>query len=180
MSTTTTTTAAPTIGSSINLKGWIDENRHLLKPPVGNQCMYSDKDFIIMIVGGPNVRKDFHINETEEFFYQIEGDITLRIREDGKVRDIPIREGEVFMLPPNVPHSPQRPANTVGMVVERVRTPQMKDHLRYFCENCDALIHDYEFNLKDIVKQFKAIMEQYWSDESLRTCGKCGTVMQKN
>ena len=165
--------------SAFNLKGWIEEHRGQLKPPVGNQCMFAEKDFIIMIVGGPNARKDFHINETEEFFYQIEGDMTLRIREDGKVCDIPIREGEVFMLPPMVPHSPQRPANTIGMVVERIREPGMKDYLRFWCENCDEVLKNYEFDLKDIVNQLKEIMEEYWGDEAVRTCGKCGTVMQK-
>ncbi|MFQ5415198.1 MAG: 3-hydroxyanthranilate 3,4-dioxygenase [Phycisphaerae bacterium] len=165
--------------AAFGLKNWIDEHRHLLKPPVGNQCMFADKDFIVMIVGGPNARKDFHINETEEFFYQIEGDITLRIREDGKVRDIPIREGEVFMLPANIPHSPQRPANTVGMVVERQRPAGMKDHVRFYCEACDEVVKDYTFDLTDIVNQLKSIMESYWSDEQARTCKKCGAVMRK-
>ncbi len=102
-----------------NFKKWIDEHRHLLKPPVGNQMVWQDRDFIVMVVGGPNSRTDFHIDESEEFFYQLEGDINLRIIEDGKPRDMPIREGDIFLLPPKVPHSPQRPAGTVGLVIER-------------------------------------------------------------
>ena len=105
----------------INFKEWINEHRHLLKPPVGNQVVYQDTEFIIMVVGGPNIRKDYHINKGEEFFYQLEGNMILRIREKGKPKDIPINEGEIFLLSPNIPHSPQRFENTVGLVVERKR-----------------------------------------------------------
>ncbi len=164
----------------INLKGWIDENRHLLKPPVGNKCVWTDRDFIVMIVGGPNARKDYHVNQTEELFYQIEGDITLRLIENGQPRDVPIRQGELFLLPPGIPHSPQRPANTVGMVVERQRPPGMRDRLRFYCEKCGSVVHEPEFDMKDIVAQLKTIMEEYWSpaNEKLRTCAQCGAVMQ--
>src|ERR1043166_2517075 len=102
----------------LNFKKWIDENRHLLKPPVNNKVVYHDSDFIIMVVGGPNSRKDYHYNEGEEFYYQLEGDIVLKIIENGKPVDIPIKEGDIFLLPPRTPHSPQRPANTVGLVME--------------------------------------------------------------
>src|SRR5262245_15162489 len=100
----------------INFKQWINDHRHLLKPPVGNKMVYEDADFIVMVVGGPNARKDYHYDEGEEFFYQLEGDITVKIVEDGTPRDVKIREGEIFLLPPKVPHSPQRPANTIGLV----------------------------------------------------------------
>ena len=160
-----------------NLKRWIDEHRHLLKPPVGNQVMWRDTDFIVMIVGGPNARKDYHVNPTEELFFQVEGDITLKLIEDGEKRDVPIREGEIFLLPPLVPHSPQRGANTVGMVVERMRPEGQDDHIRFYCEKCDEVLYNPAFRLEDIVGQLKAIMETYWGDESLRTCKKCGTVM---
>src|SRR2546428_9048470 len=108
----------------LNFKRWIDEHRHLLKPPVGNaQIWEGDRDFMVTVVGGPNSRSDYHVDEGEEFFYQIEGDITLRVLEHGKPRDIPIRQGEIFLLPPRIPHSPQRPPNTVGLVLERRRLP---------------------------------------------------------
>jgi 3-hydroxyanthranilate 3,4-dioxygenase len=164
--------------SVFNLKGWVEEHRHLLKPPVGNARVYDDTDFIIMVVGGPNVRKDYHVNPTEEFFYQIEGDITLKIIENGTRRDVAIREGDIFLLPPMIPHSPQRPAGTVGMVVERKRPEGQNDHLRYYCEKCGEILYDPEFYLTDIVKQLKPLMDSFWGDESLRTCKKCGTVMQ--
>ena len=155
----------------LNLKGWIDEHRHLLKPPVGNKCVWEDRDFIVMIVGGPNARKDYHVNGTEELFYQVEGDITLKIIENGVKRDVPIKQGDIFLLPPGIPHSPQRPAGTVGMV----------DHLRFYCEKCGAVLHEPQFDMKDIVNQLKTIMEEYWKPENitLRTCKKCGTVMEK-
>ncbi len=164
--------------NAFSLKGWIDEHRHLLKPPVGNQQVYEDTDFIIMIVGGPNVRKDYHINPTEEFFYQLEGDVSVGIIEDGEKRTIPIREGEILLLPPMIPHSPQRPANTVGMVVERRRPKGQMDHLRYYCEKCDEILYDPQFYLTNIVKQLKPLMDTFWNDASLQTCKKCGTIME--
>ena len=167
------------VASPMNLRKWVADHRDKLKPPVGNQCMYDEGEFIIMIVGGPNARRDYHINTTEEFFYQIEGDMNLRILENGKPRDIVIREGDVFMLPANIPHSPQRPAGTVGMVVERKRPEGVVDKLRFNCEKCGAVLHEAEFELENIVTQLKAAMEKFWSSDSLRTCRKCGHTMEK-
>lgn len=162
-----------------SFKKWIDENRHLLKPPVGNQTVYKgNKDFIVMVVGGPNSRKDFHFNESEEFFYQLEGDIKVRIVEDGKQIDIPINEGEIFLLPARVPHSPQRPANTVGLVMEMHRRPDEKDAFMWFCENCDNKLYEEYLELKDIVAQLPPLMERFYSNIDLRTCKVCGTVME--
>ena len=160
-----------------NLKAWIDENRELLKPPVGNKMVWRDSELLVMVVGGPNQRKDFHVEEGEEFFYQIEGDIVVRVIEDGKPRDIPLREGEIFLLPPRVPHSPQRPANTVGLVIERVRKAGERDHLVWFCESCGETLHDASFQLEDLGKQLKPIIEGFYADETTRTCRTCGAVM---
>ena len=162
----------------INLKAWIEEHRALLKPPVGNKMIWQDSEFMVMAVGGPNARKDFHVEDGEEFFYQVEGTITLRIIENGALREIPIREGEMFLLPAGIPHSPQRPAQTVGLVIERRRAEDEQDHLRWFCEACGEMLYDSNFQLVDLGKQLKPIMAQFWADESLRTCKKCGTVMQ--
>jgi 3-hydroxyanthranilate 3,4-dioxygenase len=161
----------------INLKKWVDEHRDLLKPPVGNKMIWQDAEFLVMAVGGPNQRKDFHVEDGEEFFYQVEGDIVVRIIEDGKVRDVPIREGEMFLLPAGIPHSPQRPANTVGLVIERQRQDGEQDHLRWFCEKCGEVLHDSSFELEDLGKQLKPIIEDFYSDEKKRTCAKCGAVM---
>ena len=164
--------------SPYNLKAWVEENRHLLKPPVGNKIVWRDTEFLVMVVGGPNRRKDFHVEEGEEFFYQIEGDITLRIMEADGPKDIPIREGEIFLLPARVPHSPQRPENTVGMVIERVRKTGELDHLRWYCEGCGEVLHDASFQLEDLGSQLKPIIEQFYADEALRTCQGCSAVME--
>ncbi|MBN4081535.1 3-hydroxyanthranilate 3,4-dioxygenase [bacterium AH-315-C07] len=162
----------------IDFRKWIDDNRHLLKPPVGNQVVYQDTDFIIMVVGGPNARKDFHINQGEEFFYQIEGDMTLPIIEDGKVRTIEIKEGEIFLLPATVPHSPQRGANTIGLVIEKSRPENVLDKCKWFCENCGNDLHEASFQMDNIVEQLPVLLQSYYDNEEQRTCDSCGTVME--
>jgi len=162
-----------------NLNKWIDEHRHLLKPPVGNQCVYTDAgDFIVMIVGGPNSRKDFHYNRTEELFYQLQGDVSVKIVEDGKIVEIPIKEGDIFLLPGNTPHSPQRGPGTVGMVIEKKRESTETDAFMWFCENCGEKLYERYMNVSDIVSQLPPVMEQFYADENLRTCKHCGTVME--
>ncbi len=162
-----------------NLQKWIDENRDLLKPPVSNKNLYVEAgDFIVMIVGGPNARKDYHFNESEELFYQIEGDITVRIQHEGKAKDILIKEGEMFLLPSNVPHSPMRGENTVGLVIERVRLgTDMQDGLMWFCDECNNKLHEYRFPLGNIEKDFLPRFREFYASEDLRTCRNCGYVM---
>ena len=159
----------------INLAAWIEEHRHLLKPPVGNKCIH-DGDFIVMIVGGPNARTDFHYDEGAEFFYQLEGEMTLRVQEDGAVRDIPIRAGEIFLLPPRVPHSPQRSAGGVGLVIERRRQPHEKDGLMWYCQNCNHLLHEEYFPLGNIETDLPPVFERFYRSQELRTCPACGEV----
>lgn len=161
-----------------NFKKWIDEHRHLLKPPVGNIQVWKDTEFIVMIVGGPNSRKDYHYEEGEEFFYQLEGDIVVKIIDEGVPRDIHIKEGDVFLLPPRVPHSPQRAPNTVGMVVERVRKEHEQDACMWFCENCGNKLYEKFFPLTNIVTELPPLFESFYSNPDLCTCKKCGTVMQ--
>lgn len=162
-----------------NINKWIDEHRHLLKPPVGNQQVYKDvQDFIVMVVGGPNSRKDFHYNETEELFYQLEGDIVVRIIEDGKIVPIEIKAGDMFLLPARVPHSPQRGPNTVGLVIEKVRAGDMMDSFAWYCENCSHKLYEEFMPVNDIVNQLPPVMNAFYADEQKRTCEKCGTVMQ--
>jgi len=163
----------------INFKQWIEDNRKLLKPPVGNKCVYEDAEFIIMVVGGPNARKDYHFEEGEEFFYQVEGDITLKVINNGEQKDIPIREGEIFLLPPKTPHSPQRPANTVGLVVERKRLEGEMDAFMWFCESCNAKLYEEFFPLTNIVDDLPPILNRYWENEEHRTCDECAAVMEK-
>ena len=161
-----------------NFQQWIDDNRHLLKPPVGNrQVFHANEDFIVMVVGGPNSRKDYHYEEGEELFFQVEGDITVKIIEDGKPVDIPIKEGDIFLLPPRTPHSPQRPANTVGLVMELYRNEGQMDACMWFCEKCGNKLYHEEFPLTDIVTQLPLVMNKFYSNTDLCTCKKCGTVM---
>ena len=160
----------------LNLQRWVEEHRDLLRPPVGNKRLWVDRETIVMIVGGPNGRSDYHIDPGEELFYQLEGDITLRVIDDGERRDIAIREGELFLLPAGVPHSPQRPDGTVGLVVERARRPGERDGLRWYCERCCALIHERSFELVDIERQLADAIATYRAREDLRTCPACGVV----
>ena len=163
----------------INFKNWIDKNRHLLKPPVGNQVVYEDTELIIMVVGGPNTRKDYHIDEGEEFFYQIEGRMVLRIIENKKPKDININEGEIFLLPPKVPHSPQRFENTVGLVIERKRRKGELDAFQWYCDICHTLLYESLFHLTNIVTQLPPIFDGFWNDDDARTCKSCLAYLEK-
>ena len=163
-----------------NLQKWIDENRDLLKPPVSNKNLYKEAgDFIVMIVAGPNARKDYHYNETEEFFYQLEGEINVRMQVDGKPVDVPLKAGDMFMLPGKIPHSPTRSEGSLGLVVERVRAGKgFTDGLLWFCEKCNNPLHSTYFELKDIENDFQPRFRDYYSNEDLRTCKACGHVME--
>lgn len=163
-----------------NLKQWINENRELLKPPVGNKNLYADAgDYIVMIVAGPNARKDYHFNQTEELFYQLEGSINVRIQEDGKPVDMKVNEGDMFLLPANTPHRPERPANTIGLVIECKREdPSFEDRLIWYCDACNNKLHEYRFHLENIEKDFLPRFRDFYGSEELRTCKKCGTVLE--
>ncbi len=158
-----------------NLQDWIDEHRHLLKPPVGNKCIV-DGDFIIMIVGGPNSRSDYHHDEGPEFFHQLEGEMVLKIQENGIARDIPIRAGEVFYLPPNIPHSPQRAANSIGLVIERHRLAGEKDGLSWYCQDCNSKLYEEFFTLSSIESDFPPVFERFHNSLDARTCPQCGAL----
>ena len=160
----------------INLDEWIEENRHLLKPPVGNKVVYEDGDFMIMVVGGPNSRKDYHVDPVEEFFYQLEGDMILKVIENDRRVDIQIKEGEIFLLPKNIPHSPQRFPNTVGLVIEYKREEGVMDSFQWYCDQCDNLLHEVTLDLEDIVAQLPPLFEAYWKDIDARTCNVCESV----
>lgn len=157
-----------------NFLHWIEQNRHLLKPPVGNKVIWKDGEFICMVVGGPNQRTDYHVEEGPEFFYQVEGDMVLRLMEDGQPRDVNIRQGEVFLLPSRIPHSPQRFANTVGLVIERQRLPGEMDGLLWFCENCNNELYSEYFQLEDVETQFPPVFDRFYGNIQHRSCEECG------
>ena len=165
--------------SPILFKKWIDDHRSLLKPPVGNKQIWEDREFMVTVVGGPNSRQDYHINEGEEFFYQIEGDIHLRILENGVPKDLPIRQGEIYLLPPHTPHSPQRPAGTIGLVIERRRLPHEKDGFLWICENCHTKLYGEFFHLTNIVTELPPVFDRFYSNPKHTTCQKCKTQMKR-
>tara|TARA_B100001250_G_scaffold408476_1_gene430954 strand:- start:755 stop:1285 length:531 start_codon:yes stop_codon:yes gene_type:complete len=168
-----------TIKSPFNLNRWILENKELLKPPVGNKNLYVEaEDFIVMIVGGPNSRKDYHYNETEELFYQLKGDIIVKTQQNNKMVEVEIKEGEMFLLPPKIPHSPIRPENSIGLVIERKREPQHKDGLMWFSETANELLYEEYFQLTNIEKDFFPVFRKFYSSEKLRTCPKTGEIME--
>ncbi|KAI9189148.1 3-hydroxyanthranilic acid dioxygenase [Blastocladiella emersonii ATCC 22665] len=159
----------------LDFKKWLDENGHLLQPPVNNYCIFRG-DFVVMAVGGPNKRTDYHVNETEEWFYQYKGDMLLKVVDQGEFRDIPIREGEMYLLPGGVPHNPVRFADTIGIVIERQRPAGALDRLRWYCSSCKEIVYEESFVCVDLGTQLKPVIERFAGDAALRTCKKCGTV----
>jgi 3-hydroxyanthranilate 3,4-dioxygenase len=164
---------------AFNFRQWIDDHREFLKPPVCNRQVFRESEFIIMVVGGPNSRTDYHDDPGEEFFYQLEGDMLLRTIQDGKRVDIPIREGEILLLPAHVPHSPQRFANTVGLVIERTRRPGEQDGFLWYCDKCDHQLYAEYLEVTDIVAQLPPIFDRFYGSVEHRTCPACGTVAPK-
>jgi 3-hydroxyanthranilate 3,4-dioxygenase len=163
--------------AAFNFQRWIDEHAHLLKPPVGNKMVFERAgDLIVQVIGGPNARTDYHDDPYEEFFYQLRGDIVLRILEGGRPREIPVREGDVLLLPGHVRHSPQRPAGSVGMVVEKVRPLDVDDGFEWYCAACHALLHRIEVNVQNIVADLPPLFEAFYSSAAQRTCRGCGEV----
>lgn len=167
--------------NAFNLLQWVSDNKHLLQPPVSNKNIYPlSEDFIIMIVGGPNARKDFHYNEAEEFFFQLEGTIYIDIQEDGKRKRITLNPGDIYLLPARTHHSPIRTENSVGLVVEckRKTDDDSKDGLIWYCDNCNTKLHEVYFKLSNIETDFLPHFNHFYNSLELRTCTECGTVME--
>lgn len=163
-----------------NFKKWVEDNADKLKPPVNNQLLHTDSGMIVMVVGGPNTRVDFHDDPVEEWFYQIKGDMVLKIAENGEIFDVPIREGEVFLMPPHTRHAPQRPQEgSIGIVVEAPRLPGMMEGFEWYCFECTHLVHRAEVSLTDpsgIVTALPKVYEAFHNDHEARTCPNCGTL----
>jgi 3-hydroxyanthranilate 3,4-dioxygenase len=162
------------IPSPLNLKKWIADHADQLKPPVGNAQIWEDGEFLVTVVGGPNRRTDYHDDPAEEFFFQLEGDMVLRVIEDGLPRDVPIREGEVLLLPPHVRHSPQRAAETVGLVIERKRRPGEIDAFEWYCAKCHTRVHRREVALRSLVDDLPPVFAEYYGSVANGHCPSCG------
>ena len=164
--------------NAFNFSQWIDRHAELLRPPVGNKQVFMEaEDLIVQVVGGPNARADYHDDPYEEFFYQLRGNMVLRIIEDGRPRDVQIREGEILLLPGHVRHSPQRPeAGSVGLVVEKIRPRDAIDGFEWFCPACHALLHRVELHVKDIAADLPPLFDAFYSSDQARTCASCGKV----
>lgn len=166
-----------TYGAPLNFQQWLKNNDHLLAPPVGNQQIWQDADFIVTVVGGPNERTDYHDDPFEEFFYQFKGNAYLNIMNEGKVERIDLKEGDMFLLPPHVRHSPQRPEpDSRCLVIERQRPQNVLDAFEWYCLNCNHLVHRVEVQLKSIVKDLPPLFERFYADPALRVCPDCKTV----
>ncbi len=161
---------------AFNFRRWIDDHREFLKPPVCNRQVFRESEFIIMVVGGPNSRTDYHDDPGEEFFYQLEGDMLLKTIQDGERVDIPIKEGEILLLPAHVPHSPQRYANTVGLVIERQRRDGEQDGFLWYCEQCNHPLYQEYLEVTDIVAQLPPVFDRFYGSIENRTCTACGAV----
>lgn len=162
---------------TFNFLQWIENHRDRLKPPVCNQVVFEDSEFIVMVVGGPNTRSDYHWDPGEELFYQIEGEMLLKTIQDGRMVDVPISEGEMFLLPAGVPHSPQRYADTVGLVLERKRRPEEADGFMWFCEKCGHKLYEEYLHVSDIVAQLPPVFDRFYSDPENLRCDACGHAL---
>lgn len=166
------------LSAPFDFQQWIEDHRHLLKPPVGNQLVFKDSEFIIMVVGGPNSRTDYHVDQSEEFFYQLEGEMTLKVIDEGVPKDIVIKAGQIFLLPANVPHSPRRPADTVGLVIERQRREGELDGFQWYCEGCGHRLYEEFLQVTDIVTQLPPVFDRFYGKPEHLKCDVCGQVME--
>jgi len=164
---------------AFNLMGWIQANRHRMMPPIANETIFKGNEtFIVMVSSGPNTRKDYHYNESEELFLQLQGDIEVGLYVDGEHRAAQIREGEMLLIPARVPHQPRRPPDTLGLILEKHRVQPEQDGFLYFCDNCGAKLFEEYFFLEDIVQQFPMVQRSFYESVEHRTCKECGHVTE--
>jgi 3-hydroxyanthranilate 3,4-dioxygenase len=159
-----------------NLMGWIEENKDTLVPPTAAVTVLRNDKYMVTIVGGPNTRTDYHVNQGSEFFYQLKGTMNLGVQENGTARNIPISEGEIYLLPPGTPHAPQRPANTVGLILESVRQSDELDTHQWYCEKCNHLLFEKSVYMEVLERDMPPVFDAYYSDEKNQECDKCGHI----
>lgn len=162
--------------TSFDLMGWIDANRDKLKPPTAAKTIFTLDDFMVTVVGGPNARTDYHVNQTEEFFFQLKGEMTLGIQKDGKAEKVKIGEGCIYVLPANVPHAPMRGPDTVGLIVERIRKDGILDTHRWYCQECNHVLWEKTVFIESLERDMPPIFAAYYGDPDNQKCDKCGHV----
>mgnify|MGYP001031519922 CR=1 FL=1 len=164
-------------GYPLNFQRWLDDNSHLLKPPVGNQQIWADGDFMVTVVGGPNQRSDFHDDPIEEFFYQFKGNAYLLMWDRGQYEKVHLKEGDMFLMAPHTLHSPQREADSLCLVIERKRPKGEADGLQWSCARCGTIVKRYDIQLESIVDDFPPIYNRFYSTtDAERTCPGCGLI----
>ena len=166
-------TSGPT---AFNLMKWIAENPDKLKPPLGAKTIFREDDFMVTVVGGPNARTDYHINQTEEFFFQLKGTVKVRIQHAGKPHDVVLPEGSIYLLPANTPHAPMRGPDTVGLIVERIRKNGMTDTHRWYCEKCNNVLFEKTVVIELLERDMPPVFEAYYGNPDNQHCKKCGHV----
>ena len=165
------------LAPAVDFAAWIGEHEHLLKPPVNNKALFTGADFVVQVVGGPNERTDFHVDPYEEWFHQIKGDMHINVMTEDGERTVRIGEGETWLLPGNLPHSPQRPrAGSIGIVIERIREEGTLEKFQWYCLACAALLHEAELQVRDIVADLPPVFTAFYEDEQARTCRSCGAL----
>jgi len=151
----------------IQVARWYEENRALFGPPICNKLMHKDQ-MTVMFVGGPNTRTDFHLDLGSEFFYQIRGNMQLPTIQRGRRKVVDIKEGQVFLLPSRIPHSPQRPEEgALGLVIERARSSDELDGLRWYrdFDTCDEVLYERFFHCEDLGRDLVPVVKAYMASE---------------
>lgn len=165
-------------GQPINFDKWLSDHAADFAPPVGNKQIWANSDLICTVVGGPNQRSDFHDDPFEEYFHQFRGTAWLLLWDRGRFERVTLNEGDTFLLPAHVRHSPQRPqAGSLCTVIERARPAGDKDGFEWICAQCAAVVRRDEIQLQSIVTDLpKVFNEFYATPESERACPSCGEV----
>ncbi|HEY1485462.1 MAG TPA: 3-hydroxyanthranilate 3,4-dioxygenase [Micromonosporaceae bacterium] len=163
---------------AIDFAGWITAHEHLLKPPVNNKQVFDGAgDLVVMVVGGPNQRTDYHVDPYEELFYQIKGNMHVNVVTENGPETIHIREGQMWLLPAFTPHSPQRPEEgSIGLVVEKVREEGTLERFQWYCQNCGSLVYEVELQVRSIVDDLPRTFNEFYANEAAHTCANCGAV----
>ncbi|WP_428265986.1 3-hydroxyanthranilate 3,4-dioxygenase [Haliangium sp.] len=163
----------------VDVSGWVEAS--LARPTAAflHHELFWDQGFIVKLFDGPtpDQRSDFHINTSPEFFYQLRGDMFCRLREHGRVVDVTVKPGEMFVIPALVPHLNRRAPGSLGLVIHQQRQPGAKDAVAWYCDECGHQLHRVDYDFEDLLAQLPPLVRAFLADDDKRTCGRCGWVM---